>query len=457
MLHNDFCVYLLSMKNVTEEGRFLILKNALIKDPDSAFHNKKAHVWLREGRIEKILDAGEALGLQKSYRVLDSEGLLLSPGWVDMRATLSEPGFEFKESANNFCLAAAKGGFTDVLVMPDTKPIIQHKADIRYIKSLADSTPVRLHVCAALSRDLEGREMTEMYDLHSGGALAFGDGNRTTWNAALLMKALQYTQAFGALVIDFPQDISLSEDGQMNEGVQSTYLGMKGIPHLAEELSVERNLKILRYTGGRMHFSGLSTRLGIDAVRKAKSEGLNITADACSLGLSFLDSDLQDFDTNLKVSPPLRTEDDRKAILEAAKDGTIDTFVSNHHAQEEDAKKLEFDLAAHGALNLQTSFSSINNHSEALGGLDRVLEMLTRKPRKILGLPSATIRTGEKACLTLFSPTESGAFRASDIPSSAKNSPFVGKTLKGRVIGVFSDKHHQLFEDLPFEHSSEAL
>jgi dihydroorotase len=415
-----------------------LIRSVQILSAQSPFHKKIKNVLIQNGRIEEIGD--------KNYtadKVIEAEGMILSPGWFDLGTCVGDPGHENREDLTSLAKTAAAGGFTEVAVLPNTHPTVQTKNEVSYITSNNDSRLVQVHPMAAVTKNCKGEELTEMIDLHEAGAIAFTDGLKPVWHTDIFLKSLQYLQKFDGLLIDHPEDIWLNLFGQMHEGPNSTMLGLKGMPRIAEEVAVSRNLKLLDYAGGRLHFSKLSTAKAIDLVRTAKKKGMKVSCDIASYQPLLSDEVLFDFDTNYKVNPPLREKTDQDALIKGLKDGTIDVIVSNHIPLDDESKFLEFDLADFGMINLQT-FAS---HIASLGNLvemELLIEKLTDAPRRLLNLEPVTIDIGMKANLTLFDPTREWTFASENNASKSKNSPWLGKTLIGKAVAVFNNSKQLL-------------
>lgn len=405
----------------------ILLKSVKIIDPASPFHLQTQDVRLLNGVIEEI---GKIEAKGEGLKILEGKNLILTQGWFDLRANFNDPGHEHKEDLVSGSQAAMLGGFTEVALLPNTHPVIQTKNDIHYIKK--NSGLVNLHAIAAITKDLKGEDLTEMIDLHEAGAVAFSDGEKTLYHSDILLKTLQYLQKFNGLLINRPEDKWLALFGQMHEGLVSTQLGMRGIPALAEELMMMRDLRLLEFGGGKIHFSTISTAEGVDLVRKAKARKLKVTCDVAAHQLYFTDEALQDFDTNYKVSPPLRDERHRKALIEGLKDGTIDAIVSAHTPQDEESKKLEFDLAESGIIGLQTVLPILARLSPEMGW-ETLIEKISSGPRNILGRSTTNIAKGQKANLTLFDSEENWILNSKTNASKSVNSPFWNLSLKGRV------------------------
>ena len=417
----------------------ILLSSVKIIDPRSAFHNQKRHVFISNGIIKNI-GSPKRKGDKKGYKVdkvIDSMNLVLSPGWFDMRVSLRDPGFEHKEDIVSGCQAAAYGGFTEIACLPNTNPVIQTKDVIAYIKNKCADNLVEVYPIAGISVDNKGLELTEMIDLHHAGAVAYSDGEKPVWHTDVLVRALQYIRLFDGVLINHAEDMQLTQSGCMNEGKMSTMLGMKGMPKIAEELMIARDIKLLEYTESRIHFSHISTAGSVSLIKSAKAKGLHVTCDIAAHQIAFDDTALSTFDTNFKVNPPFRNKEDIRALWKGLADGTIDAIVSDHSPQDEESKKLEFDLAEFGIIGLETAFAVINTFNKNLN-LEHLIEKLTYNPRKILGIEIPKIEPGQAANLTLFDPDKEWTFTEENIRSKSKNSPFIGKKLKGKVVAVFN-------------------
>jgi len=421
----------------------VLLRSARLIHKSSSFHKKEIDLLIEDGKISKI-SAANSLSADDA-RLIDAQGKLLSLGWFDMQAHFSDPGEEHKEDLNTGAEAAIAGGFTEVALLPNTSPVVQSKSDIRYLSEAMDK-PIRLHPIAAVTRDAKGEELTEMIDLYHAGAVAFSDGLHALWHTQVMLKALQYMQKMDSLLINRPEDQYLTQYGDMHEGIQSTMLGMKGIPVLSESLSIERDLHLLEYVSElsvgappRLHFSNISSKAGIEMIRAAKQKGLSVSCDVAAHQLIFTDEDLADFDTNLRVNPPLRTEEDRLALISGVLDGTVDAIVSSHQPQDEESKKCEFNLAAFGMTGLQTVLPIVSSVFSEDELYDYVLEKLTVSPRILLGL-EAHLEEGADANLCLFDLDSLWTLDSQSNRSKSKNSPFWQKELKAKVWGTFYHK-----------------
>ena len=415
----------------------LLIKSAKIIDGSSEFHQKNKDILVDNGVILQIADNIET----KANQVIEGENLHISAGWIDMRVQPRDPGFESKEDIESLLKAAMAGGFTEILTLPNTKPVVQTKEAIAYYKRLTINELVEIYPAAAVTKNCEGKDFTEMYDLHKAGAVAFTDGEKPLWNADILLKTLQYLSPIKALLMNRPEEPTLAHFGQMHEGISSTLLGLKGIPAAAEELMIMRDLKLLEYAEIKaeksiLHFSTISTAKSVELIREAKKKGLPVSCDIAAHQLVFTDEDLIDFDTNFKVNPPFRSKKDIAALQKGLADGTIDTIVSDHSPQDEEAKNLEFDLADFGIIGLETAFAAANTFSKL--SLEKLIEKFTKNPRQLLSNQQVSIKINEPANLTIFDPNQEFIFTEKDIFSKSKNTPFVGKKLIGKVIKVIN-------------------
>lgn len=416
-----------------------LIKSAKVVDNNSKFNGKVVDILIEKGIISKV---GENLKNLKKIKEINFNNLHVSAGWFDMRTNFCDPGNEYKEDLNSGLKAAAKGGFTGVMVMPDTTPATSTKSGIEYIINKVKGNIVDALPAGSLSHNCEGKEIAEMYDMHSAGAIAFTDNKKGIKSSSLLNRALLYTQSFNGLIIDFPNDKELSNDGQINEGVVSTELGLKGIPALAEELMVIRDIYLAEYCNARIHLSNISTKKSVQLIREAKKKGLRITADVNSYHLLLNETELLHFDNNCKVIPPLRTKADVKALINGLQDGTLDVICSDHTPEDIENKQCEFDNAAFGMVNLQTSFSAANTNGKI--DLENLISKITSTPRTILGLDNIEIKEGKTANLTLFNPTEKWSLKETDIISKSKNTPLIGRELTGIVYGVINNNQFDI-------------
>jgi dihydroorotase len=414
----------------------ILIQSARIVSPGSSFHQKTRNVLISNGKIDSIGDKKLS-----ADRVVDADGMILTTGWVDFGAFTGDPGLEQKEDISTLTASAAAGGFTDVAVLPNTVPSIQSKNEVSYLTGGNSARLVQLHALAAVTRGCKGEELTEMIDLHEAGVNGFTDGLHPVWHTDIFLKALQYLQKFDGLLVDHPEDIWLNKFGQMNEGINSTTLGLKGMPRIAEEVSIARNLELLSYAGGRLHLSRLSTAKSIDLVRAAKKKGLRVTCDITAFQPLLNDGVLEGFDTNFKVNPPLREKADQDSLVKGLKDGTIDVIISGHVPHDDESKFVEFDVADFGMINQQTFVSQLVSLSAQVGW-DDLITRVTDNPRKLLGLEIPVIEEDAAANLTLFNPEEQWELNEKTNRSKAKNSPWFGTRITGKVKGVMRNGRH---------------
>jgi dihydroorotase len=420
----------------------LLLTNATIADPQSVFNEKKCDVLINNGIIEDIQPSSKK-AFDGNIKSLDCKGAILSPGWADMRAALREPGFEFKEDLVSASKAAVAGGYTIVACLPSTLPAIQTKADIEFIYRKAEPLPVHILPYGSLSKNREGDDLNELYDMHKAGAVAFTDANKPVEDAGLMLRSLMYSKIFNGLILSHADDTSLSNGGRMHEGPVSTSLGLKGIPPIAEELMVVRDIELAKYAGAPVHFSHISTKGSVDLIRKAKKQGVQVTCDVAVANLCFTDEALLGFDSNYKLTPPLRGKADQKALWDGLMDGTIDCIVSDHHPEDIEHKDVEYEYAAQGMIMLQTAYALINQYAPKGFSTEHLVKSLATNPRAILKQP-LTIAKGAKAELTLFDPKQTWLYSDKQNLSRSKNSPVLNSTLTGKVIAVINkDQLHK--------------
>lgn len=408
----------------------IVIKEAKIIDSKSPFHNQTVDVLIADGFIQKI---GISIPETTDTTEIKLDNLHLSQGWFDSSVSFGEPGYEDRETITNGLSVAAKSGFTAIALQPNSYPIIDNQSQVNFVKNKAIGFATELFPIGALTKGSEGKDMAELFDMKNTGAVAFGDYNKSIDNANLLKIALQYVQDFDGLVIAYSQDTNLAGRAVVNEGVVSTRLGLKGIPNLAEELQVARNLFLLEYTGGKLHIPTVSTAKTVALIKDAKTKGLQISCSASVHHLTLTDEKLEGFDTRYKVTPPLRTETDRVALINAVLDGTIDMITSDHNPIDIEFKKMEFDTAKNGTIGLESAFGALLN----VLPLETVIEKLTLG-KAIFGIENNAIAEGAKANFTFFTPEGKSTFTKENVLSKSKNSAFLGTGIRGSVYGIFN-------------------
>ncbi|HWZ13814.1 MAG TPA: dihydroorotase [Mucilaginibacter sp.] len=411
----------------------LLIKSATIIDPNSPFDQQTADILIEKGVITRIASQIDVDG-----DMVDAEGKCVSPGFFDLNCNIGELGLETKEDLYTGTRAAAAGGFTGVALMPNTIPPVHSKAEIEYLLNRAQKNLVDVYPLGAISHKREGKDLAEMYDMYLSGAKAFTDGNRPVQDAGLMERALLYAQGFDAMVFSYPEDTAIAGKAKINEGEISTLMGMKGIPSLAEELMIARDLYLAEYTVSKIHFSTISTVRSVELIREAKRKGLEVTCDVAAHHLVLTDEALTGFDSQYKVKPPLRTQDDVDALIEGLKDGTIDAIVSQHTPHEIEFKDVEFEVAEYGMIGLQTAFSLAIKAGLDIG---LIIQKLAISPREILNIDIPVIAEGQLANLVLFDKDEEWEYSTKNNRSKSCNSPFIGQHLKGRVLLTINNNH----------------
>lgn len=409
----------------------ILISQVKITDPLSPFNGSVKDILIDSHHISKIADKIS----EKADIQLQEKDLQVSPGWVDPFVHFCDPGYEFKETLDTGAAAAAAGGFTRVFTLPDTQPVTDNKAQVEYIAQRAVSLPVTIHPMGTVTKKKEGKELAEMYDMRNSGAIAFSDGLEPVQSAGLFLKALQYVKAFDGVLVQIPIDKSIGAGGLMNEGIISTRLGLPGLPAIAEELMIRRDLELLRYTQSKLHITAVSTQKSLELIKAAKQDGLQVTCSVTPYHLFFSDEDMQRYDTNLKLNPPLRSKADVLALRKAVLDGTVDCLASHHLPQDWDHKTCEFEYALPGMLGLQTLFAVVNEVLPELTDA-RLVQLLGSNARAIFALPPVTIAEGAEAELSLFSKKENTLLTKATIRSKSANTPFLDKPLKGKVFGI---------------------
>ncbi len=409
----------------------ILLKSATIVDSGSKHHLKRRDVLVENGVVKKIAASVK----NDKARVVSLPNLHISRGWFDSSVSFGEPGYEERETIINGLRTAALSGFCHVAVNPNTNPVTDTKAGVQFLKAKAKGNPVNLYPIGSLTVKSEGQDLAELYDMHNEGAVAFGDYKQPVENANLLKIALQYCQNFNGLVQSMPLEPSVAKNGVVNEEVNSTRLGLKGIPSLAEELQITRDLYLLEYTEGKLHIPTISTKESVHLIRDAKKKGMDVSCSVSVSNLALTDDMLEGFDTRYKILPPLRTEKDRKALLKGLKDGTIDGVTSDHDPIDIEHKKTEFDHAMFGSIGLESCFGVLNS----LVGTEAAVFALTSLTNRF-GIDTHPIEEGNAANMTLFDPDLEYEFGKEHILSASDNSAFYGVALQGKAYGIYSNK-----------------
>jgi dihydroorotase len=411
----------------------LLIRKARLATPDGL---TQGELLVQNG---VIADFGANLGTPDGAEILDSEGAILCPGLVDLRASLGEPGYEYRETIASAAEAAAAGGITTIAVLPDTKPAIDDPALVRLITSRGEETgSVTLLPYAAATRGCQGNELAEYGLLKAAGAIAFTDGTKAIASSRLMRRALSYASGFGARIVQHPEDPELAEGGAATEGARATLMGLPGIPPAAEAIMVARDIRLAELTGGAIHFAHISTAESCALIRQAKDKGLKITCDTAPPYFDLNETAIGDFRTYAKFSPPLRSDSDRLAILAALNDGTIDAIASDHQPRDADDKRLPFAEAAPGGAGLATLLAVTLAQVQAKNiSLRQALALLTEKPAAWLGIEAGSLRKGAPADLCLFHPDRSWRVEAGKLPGKAQNTPFDGRAVEGIVLGTW--------------------
>jgi dihydroorotase len=412
----------------------LLISEAKILQPGSPLHGKICDLVIEDGYFIQI--SSKRITAPKGADVIQAKGLCISPGWMDLHACFHDPGTEHKEDINSGCAAAAFGGYTTVATSPATHPVTHSKSEVEYQIAKSRNELVQVLPIGAISLHLEGEQMAEVYDMNNSGAVAFSNGEHYIQNAGFMLRVLQYTKGFGGVVISRPQDSGIANSAQVNESANTTLLGLKGIPSIAEDVAIARDIELLRYTGGRLHIAKVSTATGVDLIRKAKKEKLNITCDVSVNNLLFTDADISSYDTNLKVTPPLRNASDRKALIKGLTDGTIDSICSDHQPQDTESKQVEFEYARYGAIGLQTCFAALNTYLSKELSTELVIQKLSEGARKVLNIDVPVIAEKAKAEFTLFDTEAEWHFTPAINQSKSNNSSLLFKPLKGKAVAV---------------------
>lgn len=408
----------------------LIIREAKIIDSQSKYHNTVVDIQISGNTIEKM---GTAISAPDNYEEITIPNLHISQGWFDSSVCFGEPGFEERETITQGLQVAAQSGFTSIALQPNTLPVVDNLAQVTFIKQKSNNLAVSCYPIGALTKNTEGNELAELYDMKNAGAIGFGDYAKNINNANLLKIALQYVQDFDGLVIAFSQEESIKGKGFVNEGITATRLGMKGIPLLSEEIIVARNLFLLEYTGGKLHIPTITSPKSAQLIKEAKAKGLQVSCSVAAHHLYLNDEVLSSFDTRYKVNPPLQSESTRKELLSFVLDGTIDCITSDHYPMDIEHKKMEFDWAKNGTIGLESAFGALHQ----LLPITVVIEKLTAGKR-IFAIPNYPIEEGQPACLSFFNPDINWEFTTNNILSTSKNSAFLYQPMKGKALGIYN-------------------
>lgn len=417
----------MEVKSIPE---ILVLKGGTILDPLRG-QEFKGNLVIRRGKIEAV----NAKTFPRSAEVIDCSGFIVTHGFCDLHVHFREPGREDKETLKTGSLAALAGGFTRVCVMPNTDPPLDTPEAIRFIREKAEETEVYIHPIGAITRNQAGKELVEMGAMVAEGAVAFSDDGLPVKNGMVMRKALEYSTMFSVPIINHAEDCDLKSDGVMNEGPISTELGLTGIPVTSEAVMVFRDLELCRLTGAKLHIPHVSTERSIELIQAAKQESLHVTAEVTPHHLFFNDKSLTTFDTNFKVAPPIRSEADRRSLIQATMDGTIDCIATDHAPHTIEEKEATFDLAPFGMIGLESCFGAVHKtlvQKRKLPLLDLIRKM-TVNPREVLGFETDLFRKNAPAEVVVLDPEEEWIFEKQHLYSRSRNTPFIGQVLSGRV------------------------
>jgi dihydroorotase len=415
-----------------ENVKNTMLFGVTIVDPNSSFHLKKTNVWIEKGIIKKI---GKLPEPAKNTMVIQGEELFLSPGWIDGQARIGEPGNEDAETFQSICNAARKGGISDVVAVPSSTPPTYQAAQVAYILQNGKNG-VQFHPTGCISEQMQGKQLSEMFDMKNAGAIAFSD-DKNAISTTLLSRALEYSKTFNGLVIVLPFNHELNSGGLVHEGKTSTLMGTKGLSNVSEYMQIQRDLEILKYSGGRLHFSNISCAESVELIRKAKKAGMFVTCAIAAHQLSFTDEDMIQFPANLKVMPPFRTHKDREALIKGLVDGTIDIIVSDHTPVIIEEKNVEFEYASFGISNIQHAFQIAYTALEGDLSIDAYIAKWTSGPARIFEIPQCVIDEGNKIRATLFTTAENTLVEKRDWKSKSTNTPFMDQWLSGKVVDTY--------------------
>ncbi len=413
-----------------------LFRSVLIIDPRSPHHQKVRDIWIKSGKIHQI---SSKIQTPKNIIILESKNSIVSPGWVDIACYGGEPGFEERENLPKLANAALAGGYTRVAYMPNTNPCIHSKSEVHFIINKSKNLGLYIHPIGAVSKNNSAIEMAEILQMHEAGAVAFSDGNYGIQKSGFLRRILEYLRLLPeTILIQHSFDEDLSPKSQIHESPETSTLGLRPNPSLAEYSAVQRDVSILEYTGSKMLLNKISTSKSIQIIRKNKKNNPGLFASVSVFNLAFTDKDMSDFNANLKLMPPLRSIQDQKALWKAVEDGTVDIIISDHTPINAELKDLEFQNAAFGAISLETSFALFNTYAMIDNSIEHWIQKVAVKPRNIISIPSAIISEGEVAEITWFDPNKIWKYSPEQIQSLSKNSPLINKNLKGKVLAVYN-------------------
>jgi dihydroorotase len=412
--------------------KYTLIKNVKVIDPNSKFHLQNTDILIDSGIITKILKG--IAPIVNQTEIIEGEDLHASIGWMDLRVNFNDPGNEHKEDLLSGAMAAQKGGFTAVACMGTTNPALHSKAQIEYVINKSKSLPVNVYPIGTITSKAEGNDLAELYDMSQSGAMAFSDNKNPIANAELLQRAMLYASGFNKKIIQIPLDKKIANEGKMNEGKVSTTLGLKGIPALAEELMLQRDLMLAAHHKIAIHIGGVSTAGSVALIRKAKKDGIKVTCDTHAINLLLNDTVLEDFDTNFKVLPPLRTQYDIDALIEGLNDNTIDVICSDHSPHDTESKVKEFDIASFGIIGLETFYGVLVKAIGKQISTEKLIEKIAVNPRKILDIKMPLFAENQPADITVFSPSKTWTYNVEQGLSKSKNTPLHGQTFTGTAI-----------------------
>ncbi len=405
-----------------------LLKNITVLDTTSEHYGKTVDISINTEKATFTFNDNTL----ENAEIIDFAGHYLSPGFCDLYTNINDPGFEYREDIESITNAAIAGGFTSICATADNHPITQTKAQVEYIINNAKNTAIDILPIGAITENFDGKSPTEMLDMHAAGAIAFSDVPHSVKDSGVLLRALQYVQPFDGLIITLPFDKTLVADGQVNESEISVKMGMKGITNLSEFSIVQRDIELLKYASGKLHFVGVSTKESVDLIRKAKADKLNVTCSVFVHHLISTENEVKNFDSNYKVFPPLRTIEDQQSLIDALKDGTIDCISTQHTPLNIDEKNVEFEVADFGIIGLETAFGLLNKKLENEISKEKLIELLSTNPRKIIK------QEKRNSDFVILNFDEEYTFTEKNIKSKSKNTPYISQTLKGKVKAVFS-------------------